>query len=767
MGYYITHVKQGHPAGVDKGPQIEKRGNYYSTSTPKSAFNESNPSWLLLSTAKIASNWMLSADIKALDSDAKTIELSSYDVYRNDEQIATELTEKTYTDESPAPGTYTYSVVANYKDGKKSPKVGIAATFNLPDEYIAPMLLEKSFKDGVASLAWSQDAVELKHYDEAQYVYGLDNGGEDVEIYYGTNFTTEELASYTGRQITGANIMIGAEVKSLEILLLEAKKTVLAKKTVDLTTLPVQEMTIVSFDTPVTISGEKDLTLVYHLTCGDKASALVFDGGPLKTGGAIYSFDGTKWNNFSMVSQTINNNNAVIGAVIESVKNKTAAKSIMMKSATVPSLQKVIIKVEDLKNVEGNTVSASADYVYVTAKTAGNDTPVVKSYKVYCNGELVKETEETSYVSDKLSYGYYSFTVSAVYSNGWESAPCTPYEFEYEKPFVNEAPAPYALTGTLENKNLSLTWQSPSAAMELSWQNKDAESLAVGMTASSKLVTCYCTILYSADELTDKVGKFITHIKFGLADTDLNSVSVLVFYDKNIAYEQVVPVDKLAKGENIIQLDRPMEVLAGHELMVGYLSKYASGVKPNMVDKGPAEEGKGNLISSSGSTWSTLNEKSANKLDYNWRISAVLQDADKQAVTRAEEAATTYNLYVDGTLLKEGIQATNYVVENAADGSYTVTAVVGGVETAASNAVVVGVPTGLDKVEDNAKVYYDSRLQKIVLPQEGTVYVYSVSGTLAKQVTNVQFVDMSDLPVGVYVVRSVLTDGEQMIKVLK
>ncbi|WP_294605194.1 hypothetical protein [uncultured Bacteroides sp.] len=767
MGYYITHVKSGHPAGVDKGPAVDKRGNYYSTSTPKSAFNESSPSWSLLSTAKVASNWMLSADIKALDSDAKTIELSSYDVYRNDEQIATGITEKTYTDESPAPGTYTYSVVANYKDGKKSPRVGTTATFSLPDEYVAPMLLEKSFKDGVASFAWSQDAVELKHYDEAQFVLGLDNTGDDVDIYYGTNFAAEELAPYVGRQITGANIMIGAEVKSLEVLLLENKKTVLAKKVVDLATLPVQEMTIVSFDAPVTISAEKDLTLVYHLICGDKVSALVFDGGPLKTGGAIYSFDGTKWNNFSMVSSSVNNNNVVIGAVVESAKDKTTTKMLMKGSAT-PSLQKMTIKVENLKNVEENMVSASADYVYATTRAAEGDKPVVKSYKVYCNGELVKETEETSYVSEQLSYGYYAFTVSAVYSNGWESAPCTPFEFEYEKPFVNETPAPYALTGTLENKNLSLTWQSPSAAMELSWQNKNSESLALGMTASSKLVTCYATILYTADELKDKVGKFITHIKFSLANTDLSSASVLVFYDKNIAFEQVVPVDKLVKGENIIQLDKPMEIFAGREVMVGYFSKYASGVKPNMVDKGPAVEGKGNLISSSGSSWSTLNEKSKNELDYNWRISAVLQDADKQAVTRAEESATTYNLYIDGTLLKEGIQATNYTVENAADGSYTVTAVAGGVETAASNAVIVGVPTGIDKVEDgSAKAYYDSQLQKIVLPELGTAYIYSVSGTLIKQVMNVDFVDMSELPAGVYVVRAVLASGEQMIKVLK
>lgn len=766
IGYYITHVKNGHPAGVDKGPTVDKRGNYYSTSSPKSSFNESSPSWLLLSSAKIIGNWMLSAEIKSLDSSAKTIELSSYDVYRNDEQIAVGITESTYTDESPAPGNYTYSVVANYKDGKKSPKVGITCQFRLPDEYTAPMILEKSFKDGVASFSWSQDAVELKHYNKAQYTLGLDNSGEDVDIYYGTNFTAEELTPYVDCQITGANIMIGAEVKSLEILLLENKKTELAKKVVDLSILPVQEMTIVYFDTPIAISAEKDLTLVYHLICGDKVSALVFDEGPLNTDGAIYSFDGTKWNNFSMVSSSVSNNNVVIGAVVQSVVDKTNTK-MLMKNSTTQSLQKITIKVENMKNAEENTISADANYVYST-KTAENNKPVVKSYNVYCNGELlVKETEETSYVSEKLSYGYYAFTVSAVYNNGWESMPSAPFEFEYDKPFVNEAPAPYALTGKLENKNLSLTWQSPSAAMELTWQNKNTESMALGMTASSNMVTCYATILYTSDDLADMVGKYITHIKFGLADTDLSSASVLVFYDKNIAFEQVVPVDKLAIGENIIQLNKPMEILAGHEVMVGYLSKYASGVHPNMVDKGPAVEGKGNLISSTGSSWSTLNEKN-DELDYNWRISAVLKDVDKPVVIRAGESATTYNLYIDGTLYEKGIQTTNYIVENVTFGSYTVTAVVDGVETAASNAVIVSAPTSIDKIEDGrAKVYYDRHLQKVVLPEVGSVYIYSISGILIKQVMNVEFVDMSDLRAGAYVVRGVLTNGEQIIKVLR
>ena len=333
---------------------------------------------------------------------------------------------------------------------------------------------------------------------------------------------------------------------------------------------------------------------------------------------------------------------------------------------------------------------------------------------------MATETEDPEYTAT-LNYGKYEYAVSAVYTNGWESALSDTYTVEYKQP--NLAPAPYGLSGTLENKNLTLTWQSPEAANEMNYQDKTSGSKAIGLTRSSG-VYGYFVIAYDADDLVDQVGKYITHIKYSLSDVYLQTSAIAVFYDRNLVYEQE-------------------------------------------VDEGPAVDGKGNLITTDGTTWRTL--KSMNKdLDYNWRISAVLQDADKQAFTRAEEPATTYNLYIDGTLLKEGIQATNYTVENAADGSYTVTAVVGGVETAASNAVIVGVPTGIDKVEDgSAKAYYDSQLQKVVLPEVGTAYIYSVSGTLIKQVMNVEFVDMSDLPAGVYVVRGVLTSGEQMIKVLK
>ena len=58
----------------------------------------------------------------------------------------------------------------------------------------------------------------------------------------------------------------------------------------------------------------------------------------------------------------------------------------------------------------------------------------------------------------------------------------------------------------------------------------------------------------------------------------------------------------------------------------------------------------------------------------------------------------TYTVYRDGTPVQTGITATEFVVENAAEGVYTVTATVGGDESAESNSVTYGTPTGIDDV---------------------------------------------------------------------
>ena len=67
--------------------------------------------------------------------------------------------------------------------------------------------------------------------------------------------------------------------------------------------------------------------------------------------------------------------------------------------------------------------------------------------------------------------------------------------------------------------------------------------------------------------------------------------------------------------------------------------------------------------------------------------------ADKNKVKAQSTSVATYNVYRDSTLVADNLTTTQFEVGNAANGTYTVTSVVDGVESARSNAVVLnGVP---------------------------------------------------------------------------
>lgn len=117
-------------------------------------------------------------------------------------------------------------------------------------------------------------------------------------------------------------------------------------------------------------------------------------------------------------------------------------------------------------------------------------------------------------------------------------------------------------------------------------------------------------------------------------------------------------------------------------------------MKPHILDAGPATApGLSDQISSSASDGSWQSLKNKFKQDYNWRITATIADADtviasKKAARVKDAGEEAYNVYRDDKLIASNVSTTNFDVENAINGTYTVTAVAGGEESAKSNAVV-------------------------------------------------------------------------------
>lgn len=165
FGLYYKHTKGGHPVGVDNGVTVEGKGNTFSTSWPSSSdFGKSDPVWKTLSSGDIAGNFMLTADVEAMSPEAAEPQtIANYDVYRDGEIIASNLTETTYKDEVPDLGTYTYAIVANGESGEKSEPASFNMTYTLPSEYTAPVIVDYEQTGKDISMSWSSNAYEMKN----------------------------------------------------------------------------------------------------------------------------------------------------------------------------------------------------------------------------------------------------------------------------------------------------------------------------------------------------------------------------------------------------------------------------------------------------------------------------------------------------------------------------------------------------------------------------------------------------------------------------
>ena len=519
-------------------------------------------------------------------------------------------------------------------------------------------------------------------------------------------------------------------------------------------------MMTIALDAPVSIPTGNSLVVGYRVKYAKDKFAITLDAGPGVTGGGMLSFDGTNWYAVSKIDNTFNNN-VIVNASVQ-LKGSSTTRTLS-KQATPSNIDKL----RTIGDSDINQLKESMTYGANQAVTRAEDgKPTVQSYRLYCNDKLVQEGAEKEYNTTLGYASYHTYTVTAIYSNGWESAKSEPFSVSYQQP--NLSVAPYGLSGTLENGNLTLMWQSPETANELNYQDKTSGSLGVGLTKTSG-IEGYYLISYLADELEGKAGEYITHIKFGLYTPEVTSAAVVVFLDRNLVFKQNVDVATLAKGENTVRLDAPFEVPVGREIHVGYYLTHANGVKPNLIDEGPAIDERGNWIYTG--SWRTLKSMSA-ALDYNWRISAVLQQADKalKAATRSDDApSVSYSVYRDGILISENIAATNTVISNAAKGNYTVVAVKEGVQSSPSNMVMLGDtnPTGMMDVTENAPASYDQATQEITVSEMAVISLFAGNGSLIKQV-KANKLSILDLPNAIYIVKIETESGnQQLMKIAK
>lgn len=699
-GVFLRHTKKTHPVSVDTGGSVNNKGNMYSTSSPKSTFDNSKPYWSSIAEGNVSGNWMMTADITS--SFAET--LAGYDLYRNGEKIASDINTDSYIDNVEAPGYYTYEVVAKGSNGNISSADNTTVYIELPEVYRAPYVETSKFDETTKeiSASWSMD-MNLTNAGDPIYITGFTG---DMNLTYGSKLSADLLKTYSGYSISRIYGMIGEETGEIKVAIYTPTGTVLAEKTLAANTIEPLTTFYVELDNPVSITGEEDLYVAYTANLKANTTPIVVDEGSLVDGGAMVSFTPTAgastWMALGTILSNANDYNIYIGALATpptaTPSSKTSAKSYILSSLPTKDIEVTAIQ----------------------PKSAIDNNPVVSSFNIYKNNVLVAQTNEYNYAETLKSFGTFNYEISAVYKNGWESPRTNIISFN--NTIVQKNPAPFDLTGAVSNNDLVLTWSNPSSATILTYEIGTNDN-AMQLTGSGD--GFYAITKYKVEDLADKVGMKISHIKFKLASTEVNSLYATVMYGDNVVYKQPIDTKSIVVGYNTVRLDNPVEIPANWEVGVGYIINGATGTPLMVMDEGPAVEGYGDYYSSSGSYWYSMKKK--NKLDYNWRISAILEKADQNLIKpmSTEASSCTYNVYRDNELIATGLTETTYTVENAADGSYTVTAVTEEVETAESNAVNYSSTSAIDNVEINYNTdieYYNMQGIKIEKPENG-IYI--------------------------------------------
>ena len=749
IGYYVTHARNGHPILVDAGlPYAQKR--IYTASSKTGT-------WQTLDAlnSTFTYNWMLSADIE-MPAGVNMPAVAGYKIYRDNEFVDS-TTGLEYTNNSLAPGDYSFTVTATYEDNTESEKTApVKVVIDVPSEYRRPTLLESYASNDTVKLSWdvyTDLPMVLQWYTgEQMQKFGMTNDGNDVTLWLGAKFDQADLLPYDNHEISSIEFFLAEEVKSATAVIYAGKEVVASVPVVN----PVPGENVAVLETPYVIPREKDIIIAYKVVHADGKKPITFDMGPVAGNkGSLFSLNGSDFYSWPSIRPEIKFN-VVISANLQEKGTPSPAPAVKL----APSRVK-----------DGGLISmpSTAGFARVAPES-----PTLSGFNIYRNGELLNSElyTEKAYKDTGFDYGDYEYYVTSVYANGWESIPSDPFSYAYVKP--NLAIAPYNLEAAVTGNSVKLTWKAASDGNRTGWSNNDDESMAVGLTGSGTVRGYICNKFTPEDLAAYPAGSKISHIEFDLQDENLTKLSVCVFYGTSLVYEQTVTT--FQQGKNFVSLDNTVEIFAGQSLMYGYYAEYRTGYKPYATDKGPAIDEKGNVISTNGTSWRTL--KSMNKdLDYNWRLWGYIQtpdvNIDRVQVKARAEGTTTYNVYRNNKLIAQGLSGTSYddVLPDVTS-TYYVTAVVDDVESASSNAItVVGTSTGIaDAKQARLSVYPVPAVDVLNIATDDaivSVNIIGVDGRIYASQLNEKAVNVSNLAAGVYTLEVITDRGTNKVRFIK
>ncbi len=275
-----------------------------------------------------------------------------------------------------------------------------------------------------------------------------------------------------------------------------------------------------------------------------------------------------------------------------------------------------------------------AQYVDALRLFASEPETQVYGFSVWRDGtKLTPEpVQGICYTDHNLTPGSYDYQVSLTTVTAAESEPTEPITVNVD--YDNGGQAPTNFRASLQDDgSVALSWQAPALGepIYLRWHsgvNYDAGGLPSG-GAFFGGARWYAADLEAYQSLT------LTNVEFFVNQVP-EALYVLVYRGRTLMRQQRVASLQQYSFNNV-RLNEPLSIEAGYDYIVAVYVEHNEITVPLGYDAGPAREGRGNLYSTDGSTWSLLSDDDTG-IDANWNISIGLSPYTNASTTAAAEA---------------------------------------------------------------------------------------------------------------------------------
>lgn len=403
---------------------------------------------------------------------------------------------------------------------------------------------------------------------------------------------------------------------------------------------------------------------------------------------------------------------------------------------------------------------------------------------VQLNKQLITDI---CYTDRNLLPGKYNYQIRAYYNSSCISDYSETVTIDLD--YSNGCQKPGMLfVETLPTGANNLAWSAPALGdvVNLRWHNGSVHD-AAGMPSGGAF---FAGVQWNATELKEYERMSLSEVEVYINQIP-DALFLLVYEGENLISQQYVP-DLKQYSFNTIELEHPVAINTNKTLRVVVYVEHNEISVPLGYDEGPSKIGRGDLYSTDGVNWSTLN---ANDIDGNWNITLGLRAyADNgmaksksvendliftpinnnlnesirgirlaHSVTSERNAFIGYNIYCNSELLNnEPIQDTYYIDEETHAGNfyeYQVKALYSGCGEVGSNVVRITSTANIDNIDsDVIKVAVrDKRVFITGLKAGSIVTLYDTAGKVIHNGVSTDeyeyVINITNLPKGVYLIQ--------------